>query len=127
MSGIRKQAHPERDAPSAPGTSSGSWSFATPPAWRAKDEIRAPATLVEAIFHATADAGSIPAVSIDIGKSCSGERLLLLRVRLLPTPWLPLLHRKRRAAAWARGVERGVAWATCPRLRDGGRNRAVRP
>jgi hypothetical protein len=27
------------------------------------DEIRAPDTLVEAIFHATADAGSIPAVS----------------------------------------------------------------
>src|SRR5436305_2947174 len=64
MPGIRKQAHPERVAPSAPGTSFGSWSFATPPAWRAKDEIRAPATLVEATFHATADAGSIPAVSI---------------------------------------------------------------
>src|SRR5437879_4763025 len=64
MSGIRKQAHPERVAPSATGTSFGSWSFATRPAWRAEDEIRAPATLVEATFHATADAGSIPAVSI---------------------------------------------------------------
>src|SRR5437763_13299566 len=64
MSGIRKQAHPERDAPSATGTSSGSWSFATPPAWRVEEETRAPATLVEATFHATADAGSIPAVSI---------------------------------------------------------------
>src|SRR2546423_9524615 len=66
MPGIRKQAHPERVAPSAPGTPFGSWSFATRPAWRAKDEIRAPATLVEATFHATADAGSIPAVSIVI-------------------------------------------------------------
>src|SRR3954449_8749954 len=64
MPGVRKQAHPERAAPSAPGTPFGSWSFATRPAWRAKDEIRAPATLVEATFHATADAGSIPAVSI---------------------------------------------------------------
>src|SRR2546423_9380935 len=67
MPGIRKQAHPERVAPSAPGTPFGSWSFATRPAWRAEDEIRAPATLVEATFHATADAGSIPAVSIVVG------------------------------------------------------------
>src|SRR2546421_7330944 len=64
MSGIRKQAPRERVAPSARGTLLGSWSFAPPPAWRAKDEIRAPATLVEATLHATADAGSIPAVSI---------------------------------------------------------------
>jgi hypothetical protein len=35
------------------------------------DEIRAPDTLVDAIFHATADAGSIPAVSTD-SSGCEG-------------------------------------------------------
>ena len=89
MPGIRQQAHPERVAPSAAGTPSGGWSFATPPAWRAKDEIRSPATLVEATFHATADAGSIPAVSIGTreaaqlsGFSRSG-RILAVRFRAL--------------------------------------------
>ena len=37
--------------------------MATPPAWRVKSEIRAPDTLVDATSYATADAGSIPAVS----------------------------------------------------------------
>src|SRR5437763_315269 len=49
MTGIRKQAHPVRPAFAKPGTSSEGWSPATPPARRAGDEIRAPATLVEAI------------------------------------------------------------------------------
>jgi len=35
----------------------------TRPARRVEGEIRAPATLVDATFHAIADAGSIPAVS----------------------------------------------------------------
>src|SRR3954454_21723100 len=39
------------------------WSRGTPPAWRPRDETRAPDTLVDAIFGAIADAGSIPAVS----------------------------------------------------------------
>ena len=39
----------------------------TRPARRVEGEIRAPATLVDATFHAIADAGSIPAVSTDEG------------------------------------------------------------
>src|SRR3954468_17146394 len=39
------------------------WSRGTPPAWRPRDETRAPDTLVDAIFGAIAGAGSIPAVS----------------------------------------------------------------
>jgi hypothetical protein len=57
------QAHPARSASAEPGKASGGWSPTTRPARRAGDEIRAPATLVEAALHATADAGSIPAVS----------------------------------------------------------------
>src|SRR4051794_30707277 len=64
MRGVRKQAHPARPPPPHPGASSGSWSPRPPPARQPEDETRAPATLVDATFHATADAGSIPAVSI---------------------------------------------------------------
>src|SRR5258708_6776384 len=56
---------------------SGSWSRATPPARRSRDEIRAPATLVDATFYATADAGSIPAVSTN----CSGCEILSISPR----------------------------------------------
>ena len=52
-----------RPAPADPGTFFWSWSPTTPPAWRVGDEIRAPDTLVDTTFCATADAGSIPAVS----------------------------------------------------------------
>src|SRR5437588_6289410 len=65
MRGIRKQAHPVRPASANPGDSTGSWSSGPPPARQPEDETRAPATLVDATFHATADAGSIPAVSIN--------------------------------------------------------------
>jgi hypothetical protein len=41
----------------------GSWLSTTPPARQVESETRAPATLVDATFHAIADAGSIPAVS----------------------------------------------------------------
>jgi hypothetical protein len=34
-----------------------------PAGWRVEGEIRSPATLVDAIFYATADPGSIPGVS----------------------------------------------------------------
>src|SRR3954466_4676211 len=44
------------------------WSRGTPPAWRPRDETRAPDTLVDAIFGAIADAGSIPAVSTNFTK-----------------------------------------------------------
>jgi hypothetical protein len=76
-SGIRKQAHPERSAPANPGKSFGSWSSATRPAWLAEDETRAPATLVEATFHATSDAGSTPAVSTG-SKTREGARIARL-------------------------------------------------
>src|SRR3954451_1091725 len=75
MRGIRKQAHPARPASAEPGTPSGSWSPGTPPARQPEDENRAPATLVDATFHATADAGSIPAVSIGHLRSRSTGRL----------------------------------------------------
>src|ERR1700729_2888916 len=42
------QAYPVRSVSANPGKSSGGWSPATPPARRVGDEIRAPATLVEA-------------------------------------------------------------------------------
>ncbi len=51
------------------GDISGSWFPATRPARLAGDEIRAPATLVEAILYAIADVGSIPTVST-IGSTC---------------------------------------------------------
>ena len=53
-----------RFAPADPGTLK-ELAPTTPPARRVEGEIRAPATLVDATFHATADAGSIPAVSTD--------------------------------------------------------------
>src|SRR5882724_5209431 len=56
-------AHPGRFASAKPGTSSGGWSRGTPPAWRPRGEIRAPATLVDVTFCAIADVGSIPTVS----------------------------------------------------------------
>ena len=39
------------------------WSRVTLPMWRPRDEIRASDTLVDTTIDATADAGSIPAVS----------------------------------------------------------------
>ncbi len=52
-----------RSAFANPGKFLEGWPFATPPARRAEGEIRAPDTLVEVTSYATADAGSIPAVS----------------------------------------------------------------
>gem|GEM_PF-1863310 len=46
----------------------GDWLHATPPARRARSEIRAPDTLVDITSYATADVGSIPTVSITIGR-----------------------------------------------------------
>ena len=58
-----------RSASAKPGKTQGGWSPATPPARRAGDEIRAPATLVEAISHAITDVGSIPTVSTGTDRS----------------------------------------------------------
>src|SRR5215213_3738648 len=81
-------AHPGRSAPAEPGTSSGSWPHATPPARRAWGEIRAPDTLVDVTSGATADVGSIPTVStkpaISRGNAVSrGERSPVTELALL--------------------------------------------
>src|SRR5581483_8941774 len=65
MCSLRSEDHP------------GSWLSATRPAWLAESEIRAPATLVDATSYATADAGSIPAVST----GCSGCEILSISPR----------------------------------------------
>jgi hypothetical protein len=67
-------AHPGRSASAQPGTSPGGWSRATPPARRPRDEIRAPATLVDATFCAIADPGSIPGVSTNF-TDCAVARI----------------------------------------------------
>jgi hypothetical protein len=46
-----------------------SWPSTTRPARLVEGEIRAPATLVDATSYATADAGSIPAVSTSVPES----------------------------------------------------------
>jgi len=63
MSGINQQAPLGEVRSSRSEDIFWSWPATTPPARRVEGEIRAPATLVDATFYATADAGSIPAVS----------------------------------------------------------------
>src|SRR5947209_13082633 len=63
IAGIRNGLSPPRLLPPRRGPQ-GSWSRGTLPARLPRDEIRAPATLVDAVLYAPADVGSIPTVSI---------------------------------------------------------------
>src|SRR5215208_8334983 len=63
----QKRACPRRLS-SPPRGLSEDWPSGTLPARQPEGEIRAQATLVDALLHAPADVGSIPTVSITAGK-----------------------------------------------------------